>query len=454
MATKTDAPGKWFGAAVKRKEDAALLTGRGRFVDDIAPPDVLHAAFTRSPYAHAIIRSIDTSVAKALPGVHAVLTWADLPPVMRDQRMPLYVPNPAIRQVRMQHILAKEECCIVGEPVAIVIADNRYIAEDAAALVVVDYDVLPAVCDVRTAFDNAKVTAHAGASDNIAARIPMAYGDIDAAFRNAPHVFTQCLFQHRGGPFFIETRGLIVEYEPASERLTAHIACQGAHRLKRAFMDMLDFGDDQVRIIAPDVGGGFGPKGSYYCEYGAVAAAAMLLGRPVKWIEDRRENFLITHQERDQWWDLEIAVNADATLRGLRGRLVHDNGAYLPWGLVLPWIAATTVPGPYVLPAYHLDLVVAMTNKTPCTPVRGAGRPQAVFAMERMMDLVARELGLDRAECAGATSSSPSRCPTRLESCSATADPLPTTAATTPSVSAGRSPQPTTTGFPSDRRRL
>ena len=387
--------GKWFGAAVKRKEDAALLTGRGRFVDDIELGGMLHAAFTRSPYAHAAIRSIDASAAKALPGVHAVLTYADLPAVMREQRLPLYVPNPAITQVRMQHVLARDEACIVGEPIAIVIADHRYIAEDAAALVVVDYDVLPAVADVRAAVDAPKVAAHKNAADNIAARVPMKYGDIDAAFRNAPHVFKQRLFQHRGGPFFIETRGLVVVHDPVSDSLTCHVACQGAHRLKRAFMDMLDLGDNQVRVIAPDVGGGFGPKGAFYCEYAAVAAAAIRLGRPVKWIEDRRENFLITHQERDQWWDLEIAIDSDAKLRG---RLVHDNGAYLPWGLVLPWIAATTVPGPYVLPAYDLDLVVAFTNKTSCTPVRGAGRPQAVFAMERMMDLVAREMKLDPAE--------------------------------------------------------
>lgn len=390
--------GKWFGAAVKRKEDAALLSGRGRYVDDVALPGMLHAALVRSPHAHAAIKSIDTSRAKVHAGVHAVLTWADLPEVMREQRLPLYVPNPAIKQVRMQHVLAKDEVCLVGEPVAIVVADDRYIAEDAAALVEVDYEILPAVSDVRAAVETPSVTAHKGAADNIVARVPMKYGDIDSAFRNAPHVFRQRLFQHRGGPFFIECRGLVVDWDASTEQLTAHIACQGVHRLKRSFMDMLDLGDAQVRVITPEVGGGFGPKGAFYCEYGAVTAATIALGRPVKWVEDRRENFLVTHQERDQWWDLEIAVDKDAKLLGLRGRLVHDNGSYIPWGLVLPWIAATTVPGPYVLPAYDLDLVVAYTNKTSCTPVRGAGRPQAVFAMERMMDLVAAEMGLDRAE--------------------------------------------------------
>ena len=390
--------GGWFGAAVKRKEDAALLTGRGKFVDDLVPADLMHVAFARSPHAHARIRSIDISKAKIAPGVHAVWTWSDLPEAVRSQRLPLYVPNPAIKQVRMQHMLAKDEVCIVGDPVVAVIAESRYAAEDAAALVEIDWEVLPPVADVRAAFDDPKTPAHIGAPDNVIARVPMKYGDINAAFGKAAHVFKERLFQHRGGPFFIETRGLVAQWDEASASLTAHVACQGAHRLKRAFMDMLELGDNQVRVIAPEVGGGFGPKGSFYCEYASVAAAAMAFGRPVKWIEDRRENFYVTHQERDQWWDLEIAVDKDAKLLGLRGRLLHDAGAYIPWGLVLPWIAATTVPGPYVLPAYDLDLVVLHTNKTQCTPVRGAGRPQAVFAMERMLDLVAARLGLDRAE--------------------------------------------------------
>ena len=390
--------GTWFGAAVKRKEDASLLAGKGKFVDDLDPAGALHAAFARSPHAHARIRSIDTAAALGIPGVHAVWTWGDLPEVMREQRMPLYVPNPAIKQVRMQHILAKEEVCIVGDPVAVVLADSRYLAEDATQLIVVDYEVLEPVADVRDALDDPGNTAHTGATDNLVARVPMKYGDIDAAFAKAAHVFKDRIFQHRGGPFFIETRGLVAQFDEVTGQLTAQVSCQGAHRLKRAFMDMLDLGDNQVRVIAPEVGGGFGPKGAFYCEYGAVAAAAMAFGRPVKWIEDRRENFQVTHQERDQWWDLEIAVDKDAKLLGLRGRLVHDNGAYIPWGLVLPWIAATTVPGPYVLPAYDLDLTVMYTNKTPCTPVRGAGRPQAVFAMERMVDLVAGRMGLDRAD--------------------------------------------------------
>jgi len=163
-------------------------------------------------------------------------------------------------------------------------------------------------------------------------------------------------------------------------------------------LDVLDLHDNQMRVITPDVGGGFGPKGAFYPEYPTIAVSAKLLGRPVKWIEDRHENFLATHQERDQCWDVEIAVDGEAKIRGLRGRLIHDAGAFVPWGIVLPWIAATTVPGPYVLPNYKMDIVVALTNKISTTPVRGAGRPQGVFVMERLMDRVARELELDPAE--------------------------------------------------------
>ena len=389
---------KWMGATVVRKEDPALLRGQGQFVDDIDPPGLAHAAFVRSPHAHALVRCIDSAAARAMPGVLCVITAAGLPEPLRSQDLPLYVPNPAISQCRMPQVLVREEARFCGEPVAIVIAENRYLAEDAAMAVVVEYDVLPPIADCADAVAPGAARAHRGAADNIAARVPIRVGDIAAAFAGAAHVFRERIFQHRGGPFSIETRGIVCAHDRASDLLSVHISCQGAHRIKRSFMDMLDLGDHQVRVIAPDVGGGFGPKGAFYPEYGAVAAAAMRLRRPVKWIEDRRENFLSTHQERDQYWDVELATDAQGRLRGLRGRLVHDCGAYLPWGLVLPWIAATTVPGPYVLPAYHMELVAAYTNKISCTPVRGAGRPQAVFVMERMMDVAARGLGLDRAE--------------------------------------------------------
>ena len=389
---------KFFGASVLRKEDPALLTGKGRYVDDVKLAGMLHAAFVRSPFAHAKINGIDTSAALALPGVVAVLTYNDLPEPMRSRRLPLYVPHPAIKQTFMPWVLAKDETCFAGEPIAIVVAESRYIAEDAAALVDVDYDVLPASIDPREAILDGAPLAQSGATSNIFTRVPIKIGDTDKAFANAPHVFSEKFFLHRGGPFFLECRGVVADWDANTEQLTVHASSQGSHRFKRTFIDLLDLADNQVRVITNDVGGGFGPKGSFYVEYAALAAATMVIGKPVKWIEDRRENFVATQQERDQYWDMEIAVDDNAKLLGLRGRLVHDGGAYVTWGLVLPWIAATSVIGPYVLPNYQLELVVAMTNKVTCSPVRGAGRPQGCFVMERMMDRVAQEFGLDRAE--------------------------------------------------------
>jgi aerobic carbon-monoxide dehydrogenase large subunit len=389
---------KWFGASVLRKEDPDLLAGRGNFVDDIHLPGMLHAAVLRSPFAHARIKRIDTAPALALEGVHAVLTYADLPESMRRQTIPLLVPSPLIKQLHMQHCLAKDEVCYVGDPIALVVADSRYLAEDAAALVDVDYEELPSVGDCRLAAAPNAPRTHATADSNIAAHTPINVGDADAAFARAKHVFRERFYQHRGGPFFMECRGMIATADKVTGSLMVYVSSQGPHRHKRVFLDLLDLADHQIRIVTPDVGGGFGPKGAFYPEYGALAAAAFRLGRPVKWIEDRRENFIATHQERDQYWDVEIALDEGAKILGLRGKLVHETGAYLPWGLVLPWIAATTTPGPYVIPNFRIDLTVVYTNKVATTPVRGAGRPEAVFVMERLMDRAARELKLDRAE--------------------------------------------------------
>jgi carbon-monoxide dehydrogenase large subunit len=196
----------------------------------------------------------------------------------------------------------------------------------------------------------------------------------------------------------MECRGAVARHEATTDSYTLFVSSQGSHRIKRCLLDMFDLGDHQAHVVTPDVGGGFGPKGSFYPEYVAIVFAARLLERPVKWIEDRRENFLATHQERDQYWDMEIAVDRDARILGVRGELIHETGAYVPWGIVLPWITATTVPGPYVIPNFKLDVVSVYTNKIQTTPVRGAGRPEAVVAMERLMDRVARELALDPAE--------------------------------------------------------
>jgi aerobic carbon-monoxide dehydrogenase large subunit len=389
---------KHFGARVTRLEDPALLAGHGRFVDDVKLPGVLHACFIRSQHAHAKLRGFDARAASILPGVHAIITAEDLPDTMRDQPLPLLLPNPSLTTTRTQLALAREEVTYVGQPVAVVIADSRYIAEDAAAALIVQYDLLPAAADCRAAAEEGAPRAHSDLSSNIASTFRLAYGDIDAAFANAPHVFSERLWQHRGGGMAMETRAVLANHEPVSDQLTVWSGTQTPHIGRRILADLLGRDLHSIRMIAPDVGGGFGPKAIFYPEEAVIPAAAMKLGRPVKWIEDRREHFLCATQERDQYWQVSIAVDGDGKIRGVRGHMLHDTGAFVPWGIVMPYIAASTVPGPYVVPAYQLDTAVVLTNKVPTTPVRGAGRPQAVFAMERLLDRVARELDIDRAE--------------------------------------------------------
>jgi carbon-monoxide dehydrogenase large subunit len=286
----------------------------------------------------------------------------------------------------------------VGQAIAVVVADTRYIAEDAAAAVVVQYDVLPAVGDCRGGVAEGGARANSALDTNVAANFRLAYGDIDAAFAGAAHVFGEEIWQHRGGGMAMETRAVLASHDPASDLLTVWSGTQTPHIGRRMMADLLGRELEAIRMIAPDVGGGFGPKAIFYPEEAVIPAVALKVGRPVKWIEDRREHFLCATQERDQYWDVAIAADADGKILGIRGRMLHDSGAFLPWGIVMPYIAAATVPGPYVVPAYQLETTVVLTNKVPTTPVRGAGRPQAVFAMERLMDRVAHELQLDRAE--------------------------------------------------------
>jgi carbon-monoxide dehydrogenase large subunit len=388
--------GRSIGARILRTEDPRLLRGQGEFVDDIRLPGMLHAAFLRSPHAHARVLRIDASTALGHAGVHGVLSWADMTATMRAKRLPSLVPNPYSKNALTQLCLAENEVTYVGEPIAIIVADSRYHAEDAAALVHVEYESLPAVSDCRMAMTE-RAIAHLGRSDNKAAEFKVGYGDVAAAFAKAAYVFKEELFHHRGCGHALETRGVLADWS-TREGLTLWSSTQTPHLEKGVLAEFLELGPDKVRVIAPDVGGGFGPKAIFYGEDAAVAVAANKLKRPVKWIEDRREHFLSTTQERDQHWSLEVALDADGKLLGVRGQMLHDTGAYLPWGVVMPFIAATTVPGPYVLPAYELDVTVAYTNKVATTPVRGAGRPQAVFAMERLLDRAAREMKIDPAE--------------------------------------------------------
>jgi aerobic carbon-monoxide dehydrogenase large subunit len=388
-----------IGSRFRRLEDAPLLTGQGRFVDDIRIPGLLQVAFLRSPHAHAAIRAIDTSAARALAGVHAVLTLDDLTPVLQKRRM---VREPGQggkpRESLWPFALASGEVAFAGEPVALIAAANRYVAEDAAALIEVDYDALIPVTDARAAASPGAPLVRRELSSNLVSSFRVAYGDAEAAFRGAAHSFRDEYFQHRGGAHSLEGRGCVAEYHAAADGITLWASTQKAHDLQQNLCAFLRIDENRLRVIAPDIGGGFGPKLCIYPEDVAVAAAAKLLKRSLKWAEDRREHFIAAVQERDQYWTLELALDGQARILGVRGRLIHDQGAYALQDVNLPYNSASAITGPYRVPALAMEVVVAHTNKVPVSSVRGAGYPQAAFAMERLMDRAARELGLDRAD--------------------------------------------------------
>jgi carbon-monoxide dehydrogenase large subunit len=389
---------RMLGRDVRRREDAALIRGRARFVDDITAPGMLHAAFLRSPHAHARITGIDVAPARGMPGVHAVLTLADLRPHLADTRLRVALPSPAYRLDLHRPVLAETEVVHVGEAIAVVLADSRALAEDAAQAIGMAYAPLPAIADGVAALAPGAATAHADQKHNLAAEMVLAYGDVEAAFAGAAHRFRQALHIHRGGSHSIECRGLVAIHDPLEDRLTLWDSTQTPHAARRLVCDMLGLDEARVRVVTPDVGGGFGPKLIFYPEEVVVALAARLFGRPVKWIEDRAEHFVATTQERDQAWDVELATDAQGHILGLRGSLVHDHGAWTARGINVPQGAVSAMPLAYLVPAFRMEVQVAVTNKVPVTPVRGAGQPQGVFAMERLLDRAARELGIGRDE--------------------------------------------------------
>lgn len=386
-----------IGSRIPRIEDEPLLRGQGRFIDDVTVPDLLHAAFVRSPHAHATIRDISTAAALALPGVHAVLTLDDLAPVLAKRRMLRHSNSGTPLDKMWSFALADGEVSYVGETVAIVLAENRYAAEDAAAIVEVDYETLPVVSDCRKAVEPSNATVRRELGSNVVATYKVNFGDPDGAFAKAAHVFHEDIWQHRGAGHPIEGRGILAEFRRSDDSMTVWASTQKAHDLYQSLTSLLDLEEAKLRVATPDVGGGFGPKLCVYSEDIAVVAAAKLARRSIKWIEDRREHFTNAAQERDQYWSIDIAVDADARILGLRGRLVHDVGAYALQDVNIPYNSASMMSGPYIVPSVNIDVIVAATNKTPVSSVRGAGYPQAAFAMERMMDRVARELKLDRA---------------------------------------------------------
>jgi len=387
-----------IGKSVRRIEDAALLRGTGTFLADIVFPDALEAAFLPSPIAHGLIRTLNLEPARSLPGVHAVLTYRDLRPLLACDRIPLALPAAAIRFNVDPFVLAHEEVCYVGEPIALVIASSRSIAEDAIALIELDIEPLPVVTDPMSGLAPNAPKARLDCPDNLVAETAIDYGDIDQAFAGAAHVIQEQFHLAKGGGHSLEPRGVIARFDSIEGVLTVWDSTQMPHRAHAILVAALGLTENQIRVVTPEVGGGFGPKAVFHPEELAVPAAALLLRRPVKWVEDRFESFTATVGERDQVWSMEAAFDSQGRLLGIKGRLRHDHGAATPYGIALPYNAATNLIGPYVLPAYHIAIELCLTNKTPVAPTRGAGRPQGTFVMERLLDRIAARLALPRDE--------------------------------------------------------
>jgi carbon-monoxide dehydrogenase large subunit len=314
---------------------------------------------------------VDCAAALALPGVQAVLTHADLRAVMRQERIPQSTPSAMIRFHVDPPWLAQDEVCYVGEPIALVIADSRRVAEDAARLVEPQLESLPVVTDLRAALKPGAERARLDCPDNKVAHTRVVYGEIDAAFARARHRISRQFRLNKGGGHSMEPRGVLARFDASEQRLSVWSSTQMPHRTKALLVEMLGLGEHQVRVVAPDVGGGFGPKAVVHPEELVVPAAALLLGRPVKWIEDRLENFISTVSERLQLWDMEAAFDGEGRLLGIRGQLLHDHGACTPYGVALPFNAVTNMIGPYVLPAVDIDISLCLTNLVPAAPTRG-----------------------------------------------------------------------------------
>ncbi|WP_213454349.1 xanthine dehydrogenase family protein molybdopterin-binding subunit [Rhizomonospora bruguierae] len=390
-------PGKqpMIGAPVRRREDRRLITGQGRYLDDLELPGAYEAAFVRTPHASARIRSIDTTAAARLPGVIGIWTGADLPELVKP--IPPKVSNPLLRDMP-RYPLPPERVHFVGEPVAVVVAESRYVAEDAVELIEVDYEVLPAVSSTTAALAPDAPRVHDELDDNVAIHVTQVAGEPEEALRTAPHRLSERFVIARGGGHSMECRGVAARYDVGTGQLTVWPSTQSPHYTRNMLAYFYGMDEDDVRVVVPrDSGGGFGPKAQFHGEDAVIPYVAMLLRHPVKWIEDRSENFVATMMERNQVHHVEVGFDDDGKLIVVKNVFEHDQGAYCA-GLQVPMITLSTLPGQYRIPNIHTELIGCYTNMVPTSSVRGAGRPQAVVAMERMMDRIAEHLGLDPAE--------------------------------------------------------
>jgi carbon-monoxide dehydrogenase large subunit len=396
---------KLVGARVKRREDPRLIQGLGTYVDDVKIVGLQHIAFKRSDVAHGRIRSIDTSAAEAMEGVEAVFTGQQFLEMLKPMPIGTPFPSPEHRAVAVDVVR------FAGEPVAVVVAADRYLARDAADAIVVDYDPLPAVVDPERAMTGQPAIVHEQFPNNIAiGPIPSGTGvapngktvddsAVEKAFKAAEVVISQRMHNHRLVPNAIEPRGVVAHYERGKGTMTIWSSTQNPHILRSMLAGMLDMGEDQIRAIAPEVGGGFGAKINIYAEEYVCAAVTKRLGIPVKWIEDRSEAFVATTHGRDIICYIDVAAKRDGRVLGIKMRLIADIGAYnMLLTAAIPTLTMLMANATYDIPAIRATLTEVFTNKTPTDAYRGAGRPEATFFVERALDMLARELRMDPAE--------------------------------------------------------
>lgn len=393
---------KYIGKRVQRNEDPRLLTGQALFVDDVDIPGMLHAAFLRSDYAHARLKSIDVSAARERSGVVAVYTAEDMGEDWKPGP-PLVSPPPTVKDIlfhsRTQVPLVKDKVRYAGEPIAVVIAESRYVAEDAVEDIIVELEPLEAVWDLEKALQPESVLVHDDLKSNLAAQMVQVKGDYGKIREEADLIIKRRFVIDRGAAAAMENRGIVADWDAKSQRLTVWDTTQAPIPIRNGLALRLGLSEHQVRVIAPFVGGGFGPKMMmFYSEEMLIPWLAVKLARPIKWIEDRRENFYATTQERQQIHEAEMALTRDGRILGVSDFFLHDTGAYDPYGLTIPLNTQCHAMGAYDIANFYSEIKVVFTNKIIATPVRGAGRPQGIFIVERLLDQAAKELGLDPIE--------------------------------------------------------
>ncbi|MDP9384621.1 MAG: xanthine dehydrogenase family protein molybdopterin-binding subunit [Actinomycetota bacterium] len=395
VAEPPQAANGFIGRRMKRKEDPRLITGRGNYTDDIVLPGLLHAAIVRSPEAHARIVSIDASAARERPGVHAVLTAADL---ALESGLPMAWVPPGVDVNAPEHWpLAKEEVKHVGDAVAVVVGDDRYAVVDAAEDVLVEYEPLPAVVDVEAALEEGSPLVHADFGSNKVHEWTLGGGDLEAGFVEADHIVERRVENHRISGAPIEPRAVVADYRAGN--LTMWSSTQVPHFLRLFLALMLGQNEERIRVIAPEVGGGFGAKLQIYAEEPLMAACSKATGRPVKWVETRSEHMQVSHHGRGQVATMRMGFKSDGTLTAIHAQIVADLGAYLMLLTpTIPSLGAFVMSGCYKCPAVQTDIVGVFTNKVSTDAIRGAGRPEATHMIEVTLDQAADELGIDRLE--------------------------------------------------------